>query len=186
MEPNQVFWGGQRTLGGWMRGTTELRAKLVADGLPDVHVALLGEDVQRHIQLSEHMSEVLSSGLEVTQSIYNNQLQAINNRFAYIANRELGVLSIFDTTRKVFELATADGVTTAEAADRLAERGERGHRGGRPRGRARVAPHRGSRPLPHDHDRQHRRGDRRGVRVDPDGGAAAEVGRRGAPAHCGR
>ena len=29
---------------------------------------------------------------------------------------------IFDTTRKVFELARADGVTTAEAADRLAER----------------------------------------------------------------
>ncbi len=29
---------------------------------------------------------------------------------------------IFDTTRRVFELATADGVTTAAAADRLAER----------------------------------------------------------------
>jgi valine dehydrogenase (NAD+) len=29
---------------------------------------------------------------------------------------------IFDTTRKVFELAKADGVTTAAAADRLAER----------------------------------------------------------------
>ena len=29
---------------------------------------------------------------------------------------------IFDTTRQVFELAEADGVTTAEAADRLAER----------------------------------------------------------------
>ncbi len=47
-------------------------------------IALLGDDVQRHIQLSEHMSEVLSSGLEVTQSIYNNQLQALNNRLAYI------------------------------------------------------------------------------------------------------
>lgn len=47
-------------------------------------IELLGEDVQRHIQLSEHMSEVLSSGLEVTQSIYNNQLQALNNRLAYI------------------------------------------------------------------------------------------------------
>ena len=29
---------------------------------------------------------------------------------------------IFETTRRVFELAKADGVTTAEAADRLAER----------------------------------------------------------------
>jgi magnesium transporter len=47
-------------------------------------VAILGEDVQRHIQLSEHMSEVLASGLEVTQSIYNNQLQVLNNRMAFI------------------------------------------------------------------------------------------------------
>lgn len=36
MEPNQVFWGGQRTVGGWMRGTAGLRARLVADGLPNV------------------------------------------------------------------------------------------------------------------------------------------------------
>lgn len=47
-------------------------------------VALLADDVQRHIQLSEHMSEVLSSGLEVMQSIYNNQLQVLNNRMAFI------------------------------------------------------------------------------------------------------
>ena len=36
MEANQVFWGGQRTVGGWMRGTAGLRARLVADGLPSV------------------------------------------------------------------------------------------------------------------------------------------------------
>ena len=47
-------------------------------------VALLGEDVQRHIQLSEHMSEVLSGGLEVMQSIHNNQLQALNNRMSFV------------------------------------------------------------------------------------------------------
>ena len=47
-------------------------------------VALLGDDVQRHIQLSEHMSEVLSGGLEVMQSIYNNQLQALNNRMSFV------------------------------------------------------------------------------------------------------
>lgn len=47
-------------------------------------VALLGDDVQRHIQLSEHMSEVLSGGLEVMQSIYNNQLQTLNNRMTFI------------------------------------------------------------------------------------------------------
>jgi hypothetical protein len=36
MEPNQVFWSGQRTVGGWMRGTAGLQASLVAGGLPRV------------------------------------------------------------------------------------------------------------------------------------------------------
>jgi magnesium transporter len=45
-------------------------------------VNLLVVDVTQQISLSEHMSEVLASGLEVLQSIYNNQLQAINNRMA--------------------------------------------------------------------------------------------------------
>jgi magnesium transporter len=47
-------------------------------------IALLGDDVQRHIQLSEHMSEVLSGGLEVMQSIYNNQLAVLNNRMNFV------------------------------------------------------------------------------------------------------
>lgn len=34
------------------------------------------------IELAEHMSQVLASGLEVMQSIYNNQLQILNNRLA--------------------------------------------------------------------------------------------------------
>jgi magnesium transporter len=45
-------------------------------------VGLLAEDVNRQIGLSEHLSEVLASGLEVLQSIYNNQLQVVNNRLA--------------------------------------------------------------------------------------------------------
>ncbi|MCA1813278.1 MAG: CorA family divalent cation transporter [Halobacteriales archaeon] len=45
-------------------------------------VGILSGDVTRHIQLSEHMSEVLASGLEVVQSIYNNELQLANNRLA--------------------------------------------------------------------------------------------------------
>ncbi|MDW5562711.1 MAG: CorA family divalent cation transporter [Methanomassiliicoccus sp.] len=45
-------------------------------------VNLLVVDVTQQISLAEHMSEVLASGLEVLQSIYNNQLQAINNRMA--------------------------------------------------------------------------------------------------------
>jgi magnesium transporter len=43
---------------------------------------LLVEDVNRQIGLSEHMSEVLASGLEVLQALYNNQLQILNNRMA--------------------------------------------------------------------------------------------------------
>lgn len=47
-------------------------------------VGILSDDVNRHIALSEHMSEVLASGLEVLQSIYNNQLQIVNNRLALV------------------------------------------------------------------------------------------------------
>lgn len=60
-------------------------AELVSDDAQLLaRVTLLGDDVQRHIQLSEHMSEVLSGGLEVMQSIYNNQLQALNNRMSFV------------------------------------------------------------------------------------------------------
>jgi magnesium transporter len=47
-------------------------------------LTLLAEDVNRQIGLAEHLSEVLASGLEVLQSIYNNQLQSLNNRFALL------------------------------------------------------------------------------------------------------
>ena len=40
--------------------------------------------VQAQIGLAEHLSEVLASGLEVLQSIYNNQLQVLNNRLALL------------------------------------------------------------------------------------------------------
>ncbi len=46
-------------------------------------VGLLADDVNRQIGLSEHMSNVLASGLEVLQTIYNNQLQILNNRMSY-------------------------------------------------------------------------------------------------------
>ncbi|OGS56917.1 MAG: hypothetical protein A3K60_01870 [Euryarchaeota archaeon RBG_19FT_COMBO_56_21] len=45
-------------------------------------IQLLVEDTNRQISLSEHMSEVLASGLEVLQALYNNQLQILNNRMA--------------------------------------------------------------------------------------------------------
>ena len=44
-------------------------------------IGILSDNIDRHIELSEQMSNVLSSGLEVMQSIYNNQLQSLNNRF---------------------------------------------------------------------------------------------------------
>jgi len=47
-------------------------------------MGFLAEDVSHQIGLAEHMSDVLASGLEVLQTIYNNQLQAMNNRMAYL------------------------------------------------------------------------------------------------------
>lgn len=47
-------------------------------------VGILADDVNRHIALSEHMSTVLATGLEVLQSIYNNQLQVLSNRLALV------------------------------------------------------------------------------------------------------
>ena len=44
----------------------------------------LANAVNNQIGLAEHMSEVLASGLEVLQSIYNNQLQILNNRLALV------------------------------------------------------------------------------------------------------
>jgi magnesium transporter len=47
-------------------------------------LSVMAEDVNRQIGLAEHMSEVLASGLEVLQTIYNNQLQHLNNRLALL------------------------------------------------------------------------------------------------------
>jgi len=47
-------------------------------------IGILSSNIDRHIELSEQMSNVLASGLEVMQSIYNNQLQTMNNRFALV------------------------------------------------------------------------------------------------------
>jgi len=44
----------------------------------------LVSEVHAQIGLAEHLSEVLASGLEVLQSIYNNQLQILNNRLAML------------------------------------------------------------------------------------------------------
>ncbi len=58
-------------------------AALVSDNPKTLaQITLLVEDLNRQISLSEHMSEVLASGLEVLQALYNNQLQILNNRMA--------------------------------------------------------------------------------------------------------
>ncbi|MGV8085497.1 MAG: CorA family divalent cation transporter [Candidatus Bilamarchaeum sp.] len=48
------------------------------------HLGSLVDQINTQISLAEHMSEVLSSGLDVMQSIYNNHLQLINNRMALL------------------------------------------------------------------------------------------------------
>lgn len=47
-------------------------------------LSIMTDEVKSQIGLAEHMSEVLASGLEVMQTIYNNQLQALNNRFSLV------------------------------------------------------------------------------------------------------
>jgi magnesium transporter len=47
-------------------------------------ISIMTEQVKNQIGLAEHMSDVLASGLEVMQSIYNNQLQILNNRLAMV------------------------------------------------------------------------------------------------------
>jgi magnesium transporter len=47
-------------------------------------ISVMIDEVKGQIGLAEHMSEVLASGLEVMQTIYNNQLQSLNNRFALV------------------------------------------------------------------------------------------------------
>jgi len=60
-------------------------ADLITDDpkIIDRITGLVGE-VHAQIGLAEHLSDVLASGLEVLQSIYNNQLQILNNRLALV------------------------------------------------------------------------------------------------------
>ena len=68
-------------------------AELLTDEpkLVDLFAAMV-EQVKGHIGLSEHMSEVLASGIEATQAIYNNQLTIANNQLA-MSNIQLTVLN---------------------------------------------------------------------------------------------
>jgi magnesium transporter len=50
------------------------------------------DQVKSQIGLSEHMSEVLASGIEAAQAIYNNQLTIANNQLT-VSNNQLTVLN---------------------------------------------------------------------------------------------
>jgi magnesium transporter len=55
-------------------------------------VSVLVDEVKGQLALSEHMSEVLASGIEATQAIYNNQLTVANNQLT-ISNNQLTKLN---------------------------------------------------------------------------------------------
>lgn len=81
-------------------------------------MGILGDDVNRQIQLTEHTTEVLVSGLEVLQSVYNNQLQMLNNRLALV----VAWLTILGTAILVPNtIATTMGpITDFQGAERTA------------------------------------------------------------------
>jgi magnesium transporter len=54
--------------------------------------AVMVDQVKNQIGLSEHMSEVLASGIEATQAIYNNQLTISNNQLT-ISNNKFTMLN---------------------------------------------------------------------------------------------
>ena len=68
-------------------------AELLTDDPKLVNLfAAMVDQVKNQIGLSEHMSEVLASGIEATQAIYNNQLTVANNQLT-ISNNQLSVLN---------------------------------------------------------------------------------------------
>ncbi len=68
-------------------------AELLTDDPKVVNLfSVMVEQVKSQIGLSEHMSEVLASGIEATQAIYNNQLTTANNQLT-ISNNQLTVLN---------------------------------------------------------------------------------------------
>ncbi len=68
-------------------------AELLTDDPKLVNMfTVMVDQVKSQIGLSEHMSEVLASGIEATQAIYNNQLTIANNQLT-ISNNRLTVLN---------------------------------------------------------------------------------------------
>ena len=76
-----ALWASMDVLNDLRYGDSEL----ITDDSALLHeITIIANELTSHLALTEHMSEVLASGLEVLQSIYNNQLQILNNRLALI------------------------------------------------------------------------------------------------------
>ncbi len=68
-------------------------AELLTDDPKVINLfGVMVDQVKSQIGLSEHMSEVLASGIEATQAIYNNQLTVANNQLT-ISNNQLTILN---------------------------------------------------------------------------------------------
>lgn len=93
-------------------------ANLLTDQ-PDMlkKIEFLAENVNRQISLSEHMSDVLASGLEVLQTIYNNQLQAMNNKMALLMTylTVLGTAFLVPNTLATILSNSAFGMTAEDS-----------------------------------------------------------------------
>jgi magnesium transporter len=79
-----ALWDSLDVLHALRNGDAEL---ITDDPLLLSKLGILADDVRRQLDLAEHMSEVLASGLEALQSIYNNQLQNTNNQLQNTNNQ---------------------------------------------------------------------------------------------------
>ncbi len=77
-----ALWSTADVLNALRYGDAEL---LTDDPRMLARIGALSAEVNNHISLAEHLSEVLASGLEVLQSIYNNQLQILNNKMTMLS-----------------------------------------------------------------------------------------------------
>ncbi|MDP2973747.1 MAG: CorA family divalent cation transporter [Candidatus Diapherotrites archaeon] len=74
-----ALWASMDVVNSLRYGDSEL---VTDDPVLLKEIGVIAGDLTNHLSLAEHMSEVLASGLEVLQSIYNNQLQVLNNKLS--------------------------------------------------------------------------------------------------------
>jgi hypothetical protein len=62
MAPNQSFWGDQKTLGGWYRGTSALKAQLISAGLPKTDLSRRATSDSRRVGVAVGAGILLAGG----------------------------------------------------------------------------------------------------------------------------